>query len=397
SAGAALLVAGLLLLAASYAAGALDSVGGGSVAEKGPDRLLLALAALLLAYLLVYFVFTGYVVTGYHARYLSLTVFFNDLFLALGLVAMIDCVRGCYARFKDSIDRPRMAYGGAAAVAAVGLAGTVAYWGSLQTFLLRRLPPDEISFFPILAKPPFRDGTFSAFAYGGVVAYFTKNWAYPDGYSALAEGKVTLGPDGYTVKHESPYVWFADRAVNSAYDKPAFFMTMIYQTLSPAYLLNSEAFPRPRAGDVPLVRAIREGRTAYLHPVEVARDPSPLDRWSIMRLDWDFPPFLRPLQGGDFVKLDALPVVDRTQIGVDYRYAHQEGVPEAGTHVTLLTQSRCTGAVMVYPLPAGTRDFVLPRSFAGTVHAEVQPATATKGGPIYRSGPLTVGSPGACQ
>jgi hypothetical protein len=143
---------------------------------------------------------------------------------------------------------------------------------------------------------------------------------------------------------------------------------------------------------VPLIRAIREGRTSYLHPVEVARDPSPLDRWSIVRLDWDFPPFLRPVEGEEFVKLDSSPVTDGIQVRVDYRYAQQEGVPEAGTRVSLFAQSRCTGAVTVFPVMAGAREVKLPRSFAGTIHAEVQPATTTKTGPIYRSGSLKIGS-----
>ena len=283
-------------------------------------------------------------------------------------------------------------------MAALGFAATVLYWSGLQTFLLRKLPPDGISFFPILSNPPFRGGTFAAYAYGGTVAYFTKNWAYVDGFSALAEGKVTLGPDGYNVKRESPYVWFADRAANPAYDKPEYFMTMTYQNLSPAYLIEDGAAPRPRVGNVPLIRAIREGRTSYLHPVELARDPSPLDRWSIVRLDWDFPPFLRGLEGGEFVTLGASPAADGTWIRINYHYAQQEGLPEAGTRIMLFARSRCTGATTVSPVSASTREFMLPRSFAGTVHAEVQPATTTKTGPVYRSGSLKIGaSADACR
>jgi hypothetical protein len=390
----ALFVLMMLLLAAWYASAPP------AASERGsrPDRLLLALAALFVAFVLVYFVFTGYVLTGYSVRYLSLTVFFNDLLLALGLVAMIECVRGLHARFKQSISWRRIGYGGGAAVAVLGFAATVLYWSGLQAFLLRKLPPDGISFFPILSQPPFRGGTFAAYAYGGTVAYFTKNWAYVDGFSALAQGKVTLGPDGYNVKRESPYVWFADRATNPAYDKPEYFMTMMYQNLSPGYLIEDEAAPRPRVGNVPLIRAIREGRTSYLHPVEVARDPSPLDRWSIVRLDWDFPPFLRGLEGGEFVTLDASPAADGTWIRINYHYAHQEGLPEAGTRVTLFARSRCTGAMTVSRVSGGTREFTLPRSFAGTVLAEVQPATTTKTGPVYRSGSLKIGaSADACR
>jgi hypothetical protein len=259
--GGALFVSAMLLLAAWYASGSSATTDHARL----PDRLLLALAALLVAYVLVYFVFTGYVFTGYFARYLSLTIFFNDLLLALGLAAMIDCIRSWYARFTQSISWPRIAYGSCATVAACGLAGVVVYWGSLQTLLLRKLPPDEISFFPILSAPPFRGATFAASIYGGTLSYFNKNWAYFDANSTLAQGHVTLGPDGYDVKRDDAYVWFADREVNAAYNKPEYFLAMTFQSwatygFGAAYLMDDEATQRPRAGDIPLVRAVREGR-----------------------------------------------------------------------------------------------------------------------------------------
>jgi hypothetical protein len=403
---AALFVSAMLLLAAWHASGAVTTTGRGKPPESPPDRLLLVLAALLAAYLLVYFLFTGYVFTGYFARYLSFTIFLNDLVLALGLTAMIDCARGCYDRFRESIGWRRIVLGSATPIAAFGLAGVVVYWGSLQTFLVRKLPPGEISFFPILSTPPFRGSTFAASIYGGTLSYFNKNWAYYDANSALAEGGVTLGPDGYEVKRDDAYVWFADRSVNAAYNKPEYFLAMTFQFwatygMGAAYLMDSEAVQRPHAGDIPLVRAIREGRTSYLHPVEVARDPSPFDRWSIVRLDWDFPPFLRQLESGEFVTLNASSNGDEIRVSFDYRYAHQEGLPEADTRVTLSVKSRCgpehDASVPLTPVIGGTREFRLPRSFAGTVRAEVQPATATKVGPAYASRPLQIGSPASCS
>jgi hypothetical protein len=392
----------MLLLAAWYACGSSVT----AARELLPGRLLAAFAALLFAYLLVFFVFTGYVFTGYFARYLSLTVYFNDLLLALGLVAMIDCVRGWYAPFVQSTGWNRIGRGSGVAVAAVGVAGVLIYWGNLQAFLFRKLPPDEISFFSILSTPPFRGSTFAGSIYGGTTAYFNKNWAYFDAGSALAEWDVTLGPDGYEVKRNDAYVWFADRAVNTAYNKPQYFlaMTFLYHGLmhgrGPGYLMDDETAPRPRVGEIPLIRAIREGRTSYLHPTEVARDPSPLDRWSIVRLDWDYPPFLRQLENGEFVGLDVSSNGSGSRVRVAYHYAHQEGRPEAGTRVTLFARPRCTGpeqSFQVPPMAADGREFILPASFAGTLRAEVQPATTAKAGPIYGSRALTIESPGTCQ
>jgi hypothetical protein len=273
------------------------------------------------------------------------------------------------------------------------------YWGALQTFLFRKLPPDTIAFLPILSAPPFHGSTFAGLSYGATPAYFSRNWAYLD--TALAEGSVRLGPDGYQVKQDLTYAWFADRAVNPAYRRPEYFLAMTYQSLGLAYLMDDTSMRRPRAGDVPLIRSIREGRTSYLHPTEVAHDPSPLDRWSLVRLDWDFPPFLRPLDGGEFVGVEISTTENGTRLHVDYRYAHQDGTPEAGTRVALRVESQCAGseqpATSFPSLPATPREFELPPSFAGIVRAEVQPATATKVGPSYTSRLIRIGSPDACR
>ena len=112
----AVFVSAMLLLAAWHAFGAPIATVRGSLS----NRLLFVLAALLCSYVLVYFIFTGYIRNGYFLRYLSLTIFFNNLVLAVGLVAMIDCVRGWYAAFRQSIGWRRIPYGGGAAVGWAG-------------------------------------------------------------------------------------------------------------------------------------------------------------------------------------------------------------------------------------------------------------------------------------
>jgi hypothetical protein len=82
---------------------------------------------------------------GGDARDLPLTVFLNDLVLALGLVAMIECVRSYYASFKVATGWERIAYASGAAMVAFGLLGVTVYWSSLQVFLFRELPPEPSS------------------------------------------------------------------------------------------------------------------------------------------------------------------------------------------------------------------------------------------------------------
>ena len=74
------------------------------------------------------------------------------------------------------------------------------------------------------------------------------------------------------------------RAVNPAYRKPEYFLTMTYKSLGLAYLTDGLGAGRAPATSRSFVRSVKDVRP-HLHPVEVARDPSPLDRWSIVRLD----------------------------------------------------------------------------------------------------------------
>jgi hypothetical protein len=108
-----------------------------------------------------------YINAGYFHRDLRLTVFLNDLFLALGLVAIIECARSCYASLKEATGWERTAYGSGAVVVAFGLAGVVVYWVSLQIFLFRKLPPEPCSI-SIVSTPPFRGGILAALAHGSV-------------------------------------------------------------------------------------------------------------------------------------------------------------------------------------------------------------------------------------
>jgi hypothetical protein len=87
--------------------------------------------------------------------------------------------------------------------------------------LLRKPPPDEIAFAPVLSKPPFRDSTFAASIYGGTLAYFNKNCVrgIVSGSSLLG---MTMKCSGSTVmpgNFPSPVTW-----LSAVFEGPAFLM-----------------------------------------------------------------------------------------------------------------------------------------------------------------------------
>jgi hypothetical protein len=79
---------------------------------------------------------------------------------------------------------------------------------------------------------------------------------------------------------------------------------MTYQGLGLGYLTDDKA-RRPRAGDVPLIRAVRDVRP---------KSRATLRRWSAVNRSacWDFPPFLRSLEIGEFVGRDVSLTGNRT-------------------------------------------------------------------------------------
>jgi hypothetical protein len=249
--------AGMVLLAALRAFDTTQD-------DPPTDRLFLAIAAILAAFCLTYIPFAGYIHTAYAGRY-PLTIYLTCLVASLGLVAMINSVRAWRGAMR--------------VVATAGLVAMVLYWINLQGFYFRRTPPDTISFLTRLREEPFRGRSFIGLAHGGLVSYFTGQWAYFDFNSTVA-GSATGAP--LTV--DRTYAWFADRLQNRAYARPEYFIAMTY--LGAGYATEMAA-ARPRVGDIPLIASIRRGSADRPRHIEVLRDPSGLDRWSIVRLDWD--------------------------------------------------------------------------------------------------------------
>jgi hypothetical protein len=236
--------------------------------QEGPPvgRLLLVIAAILAALCLTYIPFTGYVETAYTRRY-PLTIYLTCLVASLGLAAMIDSVRAWR--------------GAKRAIAMTGLVAMVAYWINLQGFYFRRAPPDTIGFLTQLREEPFRGRSFIGLAHGGLISYFTGQWAYFDFNGSVA---LSVAGDDVPLTVNRTYAWFADRSRNPAYGRPEYFILMTYVGADYA---TDMAAARQRAGDYPVIARIRSASAGRPRHIEVLRDPSGLDRWSIVKLDWD--------------------------------------------------------------------------------------------------------------
>jgi hypothetical protein len=303
-----------LLLAAILGLGTV-ALGTGPILGNDSSTRLVALAAPLacaaIAFLPIYFVFTGYVYSGYFNRQAPFLVFAVDIFLAAALYLP---VRHAMHALPWAARLPHPAIGqtflarilktwpragtaaGAASLAIVGFGS----WSILQyEYLSKVTPPNRYDFLQVLDKPPFRGTSFVANNYPAPMAEKTRSWAYAE--SALFSGNLTLRADGFQGEHDDKYLWFADADMNAAYQTPEFGI-MISQPASLGEALDmrvrqltARADPAIAFATTGVVRRALEPPQAFLQHEVVATKG---DHYTIVRFDWDFPPFLRPVDPG---------------------------------------------------------------------------------------------------
>jgi hypothetical protein len=192
------------------------------------------------------------------------------------------------------------------------------------------------------------------------------------------------------------YLWLRDREENPTYLEPDYYVCMRPQTpFTILKLVTGELQDLETCDGVPLVRKAANGSLEYLQHRVVARDVGPLDSWAIVKLDWDYPPFLRALGTGSGRRfLDVTQFRDGSSITLRFRYeyAHQKGLPEQGTTVRL-EGLRPDGSACVLTEPRETAEIAVPDGLIGRVRIVVTPHTATKAGPEYVSDEIIVGVP----
>ena len=254
-------------------------------------------------------------------------------------------------------------------------------------------PPNSVSFLKLLGEPPLKGLSLASNFYVAPTTIYTGEWGYLD--STLAMGKIEATDLGYVVERgDGSYMWLRDRLTNPDYLEPDLFVCMrppgIFTILQ---AVTGQAHEIEGCGTLPLVAQAANGTQPYLQHQIVARDPSPMDAWAILRLDWDYPPYLYPLPGGNqrrLVDVDRVEEGDQLKLNIRYLYRQQKGVPESGTIVSLEGVRR-DGMVCTLMEQTGVDSLSPPSSIRGRVQVVVTPATATKRGPRYESARFTIG------
>ncbi|MCP4005674.1 MAG: hypothetical protein GY725_15905 [bacterium] len=362
-----------------------------------------------LSYSIIYLISPGYLRSGYLVRYAPFTVYFHLVPFAIALYTTICWAREEISRWsRSSTARERTGSDEGSAGARAGFVAQLsslaplaisvgvaafftAYWLIMQVMYVGIFQPDHYGFLRELRKPIYQGASFVASNYAAPVAAFTGNWAYYD--PDFQKGEIAIGDDGYEVSREFKYLWLADRLENPDYRTPGYFICMVPQNMYRGASLSNRRRPVPRHGcsNLGIVKMALESGPKLLSHELVARDQSGRDHWAILKLDWDYPPYLKELDGrGNRVNLCAERSSGDLRVRVDYEYAQQQGKPETGSSLQLYLLSESAEEPKRLAQSENRSEILLPADFIGEIRAGVTPATATKTGEEFLSAPVEI-------
>ena len=254
----------------------------------------------LAAYCIVYTISPGYIRSGYLTRSAPFLSFILETAIALVFWCCWRIARrgisvlrvhetnreGMHVRHDKPALVSRMAAFSVAAGSATLLLLLPAFWISLQAHLTRLLPPTHFTFVKQLAAQPFKHASFSANTYAAPIFVNTGEWAYFDTRLASPDGGLVKSTSQGSVvdSDRESYLWLADRARNSAYLRPSYFLCFTYQDLGMAVrrLQGSEE----GCASAGIVKYADAGEPRSIGTKVVARDPRPEMSWAIVSLDW---------------------------------------------------------------------------------------------------------------
>ena len=353
-------------------------------------RVVFLIGCFVVGLLVVLVLSPGYVYSGYMVRYLNMLVL--PFALAIGLMAYAAAVIGRHLVATLHL-KPR---GRLSAVVTrlhlVPLALLAAWWIAVQGADARLFPPNELAVLKALeALAPARP-TIVSNTYSGPFSVVTGRWAYLDETFSSGRTAFSLGA-GYRYLFDRKYLWVADRD-NPAYGRPDIFVCFIPPTYwSVAIrLVGVNRYTRCSENRV-IELAERPYKAVWPRHTLVARDPSGRDTWAIVRLDWDFPPYL-----GAKPRVEGVAAGESVSLTVRYDYRQQDGKPERQTETEIRPISRngATCTLRGAPLAAakavgGKAAFTLtPSDFGKDLVALVRPQSETRTGAPFFSAPFRV-------
>jgi hypothetical protein len=252
---------------------------------EGFPKLFALSACVLLGFAASYRIFTGYIFSGYLYRQAPFLVFWSDILFAAALFLILE-----ETRRGLRVHHPILVL--SASTLFVFLFGS---WVSLQMTYGRLVAPTHYSFLHLLSKAPYRGKTFVADTYAAPIAEQTHAWAYAE--SSIFSGAIKLTADGFVTEHDKKYLWFGDAENNKKYLEPEYGIKIaqpasILEALDGSLRSENEAIEPIAFASFGCIARSLDPLQAFVEDQVVASDGI---HFTIVKFDWDYPPFLQPV------------------------------------------------------------------------------------------------------
>jgi hypothetical protein len=347
------------------------------------------------SYVIVFTIASGYVHTGYQVHHAPFAVYFSALPGVCAVYVLYALARHLPDQFMQAyrtVAPSQILLASGRAILICGILAVIAVtWIAVQSTYVRRIPPDRVAaLFHALKKISGASTVVSTYA--TPVAIASGQWSYFDPVF-FHQRESFDGHRYYVSSQDFRYLWFGDWKSNSSYQKPEYFVCWMhlnfFDVVSPS--------KRWTCGNNLIgVADVRQGRSIFEHK-EVFRDEKH-DLWSIIKLDWDYPPYLRALdEGSPDTKVRATPILRGEGIGftVEMNPRQQEGGPITGADYSLYverdSQTCDSSPKYLFQYANTSAELLLPKNFKGCVQIGVAPRAATKTGSKYYSDIIVIG------
>jgi hypothetical protein len=205
------------------------------------------------------------------------------------------------------------------------------------------------------------------------------------------------------VKRDSRHLWLADRNTNPSYRKPDYFVCMNAQSFATLATIFGERHGHFSCLDDTIIQQDLHHipRPLEHRLVDWDRDGERRDHfasWAIVKMDWEYPPFLKPVPGSDAQHPVGIAVHEKRaglktgayEITYRYNYAQQDSVPERPTLVELLSfenDTDCDASGLEGRVLSSSEGspLKLPGDFVGNITIRLTPRSIHKDGQPYYS------------
>lgn len=235
-----------------------------------------------------------------------------------------------------------------------------------------------------LSTEQYRSASIVSGGYAAPFSIQTNQWAYLD--PDFHFGRINRGDDGFYYGSDNKYLWLADKKNNTNYQTPDYYVC----SMNAHYDFIMGFNPRCDV-NVELIKNIKNSEggnfSQLIKPSITHEDSSGKSRWAIVKLDNDFPPFLRLLEGRRFIDVSS----DTNNISVNYRYSQQFNKQEAYSSIGMSKLQSCDDEGDPALIKEGVSNKIPVSKFRdGVYQISVTPKSKTKHGETYWSLPFRV-------